>query len=496
MLDNIKRLGSHVIIYGFGNVGNRIVGFLLVPIYSRYLSPADYGVLALVTMFAQVLYTFMNMGQSSALFRTYFRHDTPEGRQTVITTSLWLILVLSFPIGLLALVLSKPLATMLAGSPQYAFWVALGIGGVAFKTLLRVPQAVLRAREQSRAFAGLSVVQTIVTLVLAIFFVVGLHLGGRGVLLSQLLAEVLLCVYLIPVIIKGLAFRFSLTDAKELLGYGLVLMPGALLSFVIHLADRYFLKLFVSVSAVGIYALGYRIGEVLYMAIMAFELAYPQFVYGHLKKPGAKDLYARVCTYYLAGLGATWLVVSIFAEETVRIMAHPAYYEAYRVVPWIAGAFLFQGLGTVWNISMFVHKIVKFRLLTSIATAIVSLGLNLTLIPRYHMMGAAAVALFSFIFQFLVQARIGYHLFPVPHEWGRVFRLAAVGAGIYAIGVLVNWGSMPMALLGKSILLVLAPGVLYLIGFFEAREIAGIKSVVMAFRRGQMSALPVRGSGK
>ena len=82
MFDKIKRLGSHVIIYGFGNAGTRMVGFLLIPVYSRYLTPEDYGVLALVTMFAQVLYTFMNMGQSSALFRTYFRHDDPEARQT------------------------------------------------------------------------------------------------------------------------------------------------------------------------------------------------------------------------------------------------------------------------------------------------------------------------------------------------------------------------------------------------------------------------------
>src|SRR5437762_4971560 len=95
MFDKIRRLVSHVVIYGFGNAGTRVVGFLLVPVYSRYLTPEDYGVLALVTMFGQVLYTFMNMGQSSALFRTYYRHDDPEERNTVITTSLWLILTRS-----------------------------------------------------------------------------------------------------------------------------------------------------------------------------------------------------------------------------------------------------------------------------------------------------------------------------------------------------------------------------------------------------------------
>jgi O-antigen/teichoic acid export membrane protein len=493
MFDKIKRLGSQVVIYGFGNAGTRMVGFVLIPVYSRYLTPEDYGVLALVSMFAQVLYTFMNMGQSSALFRTYFRHDDPEARQTVITTSLWLILTLSFPIGLLALVLSKPLSSLLAGSPDYAVWVALGIGGVAFKSLLRLPQAVMRAREQSRRYSLLTVAQTIVALVLAVLFVVGLHLGGRGVLLSQLIAEVLICLYLVPEMVRGLSLRFSKSDAKELLGYGVVLMPGALLSFVIHLADRYFLKIFVSVGAVGIYALGYRIGEILYIVLLAFELAYPQFVYGHLKNPDAKTIYARVCTYYLAGMGFIWLVVSLFAEETVKIMAHSSYHEAYRVVPYIAGAFLFQGLGTVWNISMFVHRIVKYRLMTSMLTATVSLGLNFLLVPRYGMMGAAGAALGSFMFQFAIQARIGYHLYPVPHEWGRILRLVGVGAGVYAVGSLIHWGSIPTALAGKGLLILAAPALLLATGFFEDGETKRLKSLVASFRRNPITPAEVRG---
>ena len=109
MFDKIKQLIGHVLIYGFGNIGNRIVGFLLIPVYSRYLTPADYGVLALVGMFDQILYAVMNMGQSSALFRTYFAHDDAKGHETVVTTSLWLIVCLSMPIGLLGLVLSKRL---------------------------------------------------------------------------------------------------------------------------------------------------------------------------------------------------------------------------------------------------------------------------------------------------------------------------------------------------------------------------------------------------
>ena len=143
MFDKIKRLIGHVLVYGLGNAGTRVIGFLLIPVYSRFITPEDYGVLALVGMFGQVLFTIMNMGQNSALFRTYLSHDDARGRETVISTSLWLILVLSFPIGLLSLILARPLSILLSDSPAYSFWVVLAIGGVAFKTLLRLPLAVL-----------------------------------------------------------------------------------------------------------------------------------------------------------------------------------------------------------------------------------------------------------------------------------------------------------------------------------------------------------------
>ena len=496
MFDRIKTLVTHVVIYGFGNAGNRLVGFLLIPIYSRYLTPADYGVLALVAMFGQILYAFMNMGQSSALFRTYFRNDNPTRRETVVTTSLWLILGLSFPVGLLALVLAKPLAWLLTGSPAYTMWVVVGIAGIAFKTLLRLPMAVLRAREQSHAYAAVSFAQTMAGLVLALIFVVGLHLGGQGVLLSQLLAEVLICLYILPVVLRGLRARFSANDAKDLLGYGLALIPAALLSFVIHLSDRYFLKVFVSVSAVGIYALGYRFGEILYFVIVAFELAYPQFLFGHLKNPEAPTLYARVCTYYLAILGAAWLAVSLPAEQIVRIMAHPAYHEAYHVVPWIAGAFLFQGLGVTWNVGMQVHRIVKYRLLISATTAVLSLALNFLLIPRFGMMGAAVAALTCFVVQFAIQMVVGNRLYAVPYEYGRVARLILVGASIYAVGSAIDWGSTVSALTGKALFMLSAPLLLYAVGFFEPGEMSRVKQLLDGLRRRARPLAQARDSGE
>jgi len=486
----IKKLLTHSLVYGLGNSANRIVGFFLLPLYSRYIPPEDYGVLALVGMFGEVLFILTNLGQSSALFRTYFQHEDAQARETVITTSLWLVLTLSFPIGLLALALAEPLAKLITGNPAYTVWIMLGVGGVLFRTLERLPLAILRAREESRRYAFSSLIKTTISLVLAILFVVGLQLGGRGVLMSQLFAELLLCAYLVPVTIRGLKLRYASTDARNMLGYGIYLIPTALGSFVLQLSDRYFLKHYATLSAVGIYSLGCRLSEMLSFPMHAFELAWPQFLFSNAKNPDAPVLYARVFTYLLAVLGLLWLMISLLAEEIVSLMVHASYHEAYRVVPWVAGAFLAQSLNYAGNVGINLQRKVKYRPLILMTTAALNLTLNFLLIPAHGMMGAAIATFASYTFQSLFRVVVSYRLYPVPYEYGRLLRLAAIIAGLYCAGSYIPWGSVWTGVAGKTSLITAFPLCLYVSGFFEAGELARFKGLMSNIKQRSGLRLP------
>ncbi len=471
MLDQIGRLVRHTVVYGLGNAGGRVIGFVLIPVYTRYLTPEDYGVLALVGLLGQILFVVVNMGQGTAVFRTYFAHDEAERRQAVVSTALWLILTCSFPVGLLALALAEPLGRVLTGSTTYTAWVMLGIGGVLFKNLLRLPFAVLRAREESARYTWYALARTATGLVLALLFVVGLTLGGRGVLLAQLLTEVLLCAALLPATLRGLPVRFSGADARDLLGYGIYQIPTGLFGFVLNLSDRYFLKHFGSLRTVGLYALGYRFGELLHLAMWAFGLAWPPFLFEHRRSPDAPRLYARVFTYVLAVIGFLWLAVSLLAEEMVMLMARPAFHGAARVVPWIAAAFVLEGLTHVGSIGLQLHRKVRYRPATMAATAALNVALNWVLVPRYDMMGAAVALVASYAAWFLLRALLSQRLYRVPYEYGRIARLAAVGGVTYALGETVPWGAVPVAVAGKGLLLAASPALLYASGFFEPGEL-------------------------
>jgi O-antigen/teichoic acid export membrane protein len=483
MYKKLRTLIAHTLVYGLGSSGTRAIGFFLIPLYTRYLTPADYGVLALVSMFDQILFIVMNMGQSSALFRTYFSHDDPTARQTVLTTSLWLILIATLPVGLLAMVLSQPLSVLLTGSSMYTYWVAIGVGGVAMKTIGRLPFAVLRAKEASRQYSWFSCARTGIGIVLAIVFVAGLRQGGRGVLMSQLVAELAMCVVLIPLTLKGLPLKYSRRDAGDLLGYGIYLMPSGLLNFILNLGDRYFLKHFGSLSSVGLYALGYRFAEIMRFVMQAFQLAWPQFLFANKKSADAPALYARVFTYTLAVMGLIWLVLAMFAKDIVSVMAAPAFREGYRVVPLIAGAFLFDALAVVGNVGMPMHKKVKFRPLILAIVAGLDIALNLALVPTWGAIGAATAIFVTFGLKCFLEMLVGYRLYPVPYEYGRVLRLSAVGAATYWVGTSIAWGSLAMSIGGKLFILLCAPVALYATSFFEPQELRGLRVSLSSVRR-------------
>ena len=317
----------------------------------------------------------MNMGQSSALFRTYFRHDdrgerarrsSPPRSGSSSTLSLP-----DRPAG------ARPVEAPVVAPRRQSGLRACGSRSASAAWRSRRCCGCRRpscARASNRAATPCSTVaQTIVALVLAIIFVVGLHLGGRGVLLSQLVAEVLICLYLFPAMVRGLSLRFSKPRRQGSPG----LRVGARSRRAPELRDPPVRPLLPEDLRLGrrgghLRARVPHRGDPLPRAPRLRAGVSPVRLRPS-QEPGCQD-------HLLPGLhvlpAPAWASSGSSSRSSPRRPSRswriPRTTTRTCVVPWIAGAFLFQGLGTVWNISMFVHRIVKYRLMTSIATATMS----------------------------------------------------------------------------------------------------------------------------
>lgn len=488
MVEKFKNLLSHSIVYGLGSYAGRVVNFLLLPLYTFYLTPQDYGVLALVGTLGQILFVFLNLGQSTSIFRFYLRREHEEEKNTVISTALLQLVFVAIPVGGLLLLMSGSVAQMLLGGAQYRFFIWLGCLTVVFKVFLRVPFAIMRAQEQSKRYAVWTTIHTLLTSVLAIVFVVGWKQGVQGVLLSQLITELLLCLVLLGAVLRWLPLRFSGAESKALLSFGLPLIPAGIAGFALDLSDRYFLKHYTDLHQVGLYSLGYRFGEIIYMCAGAFQLAWPTFVFGNEKAANARSLYSYATTYYVGGMLFLCLAVSLFARELIYTMAAPAFHGAYVVVPLIALSGLFEGLTFVGSIGMNLQHKTIYRAVVVICAGLVNVVLNFLLIPTHGMMGAAVSTLVAFMFQSVLTFVIALHFYHIPYEYLRMTKATVIGLGIYALSLSIPAAPMLHAVGEKALLLLLYPLLLWVSGFFQPRELAYVKTFFLTMKNRMMLA--------
>jgi O-antigen/teichoic acid export membrane protein len=491
MRKKIQELLHDAVLYGMGNYLSKVVGFLLIPVYTRYLTTSDYGILALTGVFGSILFVIINMGQSSAIFRSYFDSDDPKLRDAVISTGFRLLLVISLPVSLIPVFLSGEVARHLLDNP--ALWIFIVITAVATlsKEFARIPFAVMRAERQATRYAAFSIVRTLLNILLAIALVVGFEQGVLGVLIGQCAAEIALCLVLYPSLLASLKPAFSGKVARDLLSYGLPFVPAGLCSFLLNLSDRYFLKHYTSMEEVGLYALGYRFGEIIWLLVWAFQLAWPPFLFSNRKSPTAPQLYARVTTYYVAGMAYIWLAISVFAREVIMLMAAPSFHAAYQVVPLIALASLLHGVAFLGAVGISLERKTIYHPFIVGAAALLNVILNFLWIPTYGMMGAAYATVASFLLQCLITPAIALRFYFVPYEYARLLRIVVISGGLYFCSSWVSDASLALVTSEKALLLCLYPLLLVLTGFFLPEELLYLRRMARALR----SRLVVFGNG-
>lgn len=471
MLDKFKSLLGNTLIYGLGNYGVKIIGFLLIPLYTRYLSPSDYGIIALVAMFSQVMFVVLNLGQGFSLFRFYYDKDSDQARERVVAAAMWIVLLFSVPLAFLPIVFSRPLAQAILGDSGLWYLMLIGTATVLCKVLLRMPFSLMRAGDKASRYATWSVVRNGLTTFLALALVAGVHLGATGVVLSQFLADFTMCVLLTGVTFRMLRAGFHWSDIKKQLLFGLPLIPAGAAAFALDLLDRWFLKHYSSVGEVGIYSLGYRFGEILSFVVTAFQLSWPQFVFSHRKQEDAPELFAQMTSYWVALLFFMWLGLSVAAPELLRVMATPAYYGAAAVVPIVAFAQALDGLTFTVNIGVLLSKKSYLRMAAVVAAAVVNIALNFLLIPRYGMLGAAWATLVGFLVQVSVALSLSLREYWIPYHWFRVLSAIGMAIGIFLVSTQVTLSSIPLSIAVKAVLLSLYPLTLLVLGFFQREDL-------------------------
>jgi len=473
----IGRLAKHSAIYGLGGLVSRVLAVLLLPLYTRYLTPADYGAVETLVALTAVLVTILRLGISSAFFRFYFDSKEPAHRLRVVRTSFWFTMAMATA-GLVAgLVLAEPISQALFATGDRAMLVRAAFVLLWAQMNYEQLTALFRVEERSVQFVFASLANVLITVAATVAFVVALEWGATGVVVGNFTGT--LCVYAVLLAYRreqlGLVLDRPLL--REMNRFGMPLVPSALALWALNFSDRFFLVKLDGADEVGLYSIGVRIASAMVLLLTAFRTAWPAFAYSIEDEGEARRTYGFVLTYL--SYVACWLALALglLSPWLVRLLTTPDFYEASRVVAPLAFAAAAFGGYIVISIGVGRARRTQFNWVVTGAAAALNVALNLILIPRYGMMGAAVATVAAYSAMFLGMAWWSQRVYPVPYQWRRVATLGAVAVGLCVLGKALDAG-LPLAIA----LTLVYPVALLPAGFYLPAELRRVRRLVAPAR--------------
>ena len=478
MQKEIISLSKNTLIYGLGHILARVVTFLLLPLYTNVFTPDEYGIISLAYVIMGFMSVVMHYGLDAALMKRYIQSDLTE--KTIYFSSAWVsFFITSILFGMIITLFRKFFSPILLGTNDDRLILLVG-WIIALDVMWSIPQLIFRAEEKPFAYIVFSLTNVIGSLLLNILFVLQFKMGVYGVLLSNFIISTILFIVTIPFIYNRINFKkASIYSWRKMMKFGLPLLPSGVFAMMMELADRYILKQMTDLYTVGIYSSGYKLGMLMMLIVMGFNMAWQPFF---LKMGGGneyKPLYARINSYVFALLGFIWVILLLWVDNIVRMkfggisLYGEQYWSSTLIVPWISLGYVFYGLYLMQLPGVFHQEKSLWIAISRAIGAISNIIFNLYLIPIYGGQGAAIATCISFIIMFIIMFMVNSRLFPISYEWGRIIRI------MFTMGIIsFLYYISSQDYTNKYILTLYYPFALLLTGFLYKSEVKIIKKTI------------------
>jgi O-antigen/teichoic acid export membrane protein len=387
-------------IYGLGQMLSSLASIVMLPLYTRKLTPADYGVTAILDLTATLLTLMIASGLGAALLRYHQDAGTHEEEATMWWTGLSVVGALTIGLVGPALLFRDWLsaATLGAAEVDGGFFFLLTLGSVACNVLSQTVILYFRIRTWAWLTVLLALASLFVNIGLNVYFLVQLQWGITGVLAGNLITQALFALIRLGIALPRWGrFRFDRRLALNLGRFGAPVVAALLLATAMHQANRYLLVQFVDLESGGVYALAAQIAQgVNTLVLVPFSGVWVVSMYDIARQPNAREVFAKVFEYFVYGVLLVMLGVSLFAKPILALFATPAYAAAAPLVPIICFSLVFYGLDIHLRVPALLAKRTLSLVPPNAIGAALNIGLNLWLIPIYGIVAAAWVGVATY----------------------------------------------------------------------------------------------------
>ena len=444
----LRSLAGNASLYAVSNALQRGVALLLVPLYARHFTTAEFGAMDQIHQSILLLMVVTTLGLPQGLVRgIHLDTQTEEERSRLLGALLAVILPVVGGTALLLSVFREPLAAFLFRGEGRVEWIVLGAGYFLALSLFLMPLELLKVRMQASRYVAWSLAGFALVVAGNVYLVAARDWGLRGMLLANLTAYGLLAAALWIFAAPTVRFNLEWRRLAPLFAFGLPMLPALLGRRVLDAADRYMIPWYHDLDALGVYVMGAKVAAILEaLLLVPFLYAWQPFFYSLAGDPGAPKVFARVTRLMAQALALLVLAVTALRAPILELLGRGRFAEAAPIVSILVLSVACNGLQYCVSAGIHLRRRLVSEMFLMLGAAALNLILNVALIPRYAGAGAAWATLLAYAFYLAGSWRLAQRFYPVPYEWGRLLNVAVQTAAAGFALMLIDAPALRLAI--------------------------------------------------
>jgi len=440
-------------VYGFFRFISRFGAFFIIPIYWHFLSPKDYGILALTAVLQGVLYPVVNLGLHGSVSRFYYEW-TQEERAKKIGT-LWLSSIL---IALLFVFLIEATANyvfpILFKNVSYNPFFRIMLWTILFNSFRLFPFNILRVTEKVKTFGIISFLSFLVNAIIVIFLLVVMDFKVLGVLLGGLVNGGIWAIFWIIWMSKRMKLNLDISFIKEEFYYSLPSLPINIIDSIGKNFDRYLLEKYLGLTQLGYYSIGNRFGNYYNQVNSSLKTAWFPMAYKMLiQRKDMKKILPSLSLFYFYILTIFALSASLLLKEIIFWFGKEKFIEAYKYVPLFILVYLIMNFATAWGRGLDLAKKPQYALFSTICGAAVGITLFYIFIPKFGTYGALGALLISSFVRTFIFVLLAHIFYPRKFLLKKVLLICLPLAFVFLVGYHIEFDSTIASFLVKCLLI-------------------------------------------
>jgi O-antigen/teichoic acid export membrane protein len=477
MLSKVRKIGTNTIYYGLGNILNKSLGFILIPIYSRVIPISQYGVLAILELFILLLLALLNFGITSGHERFFFLEKNKQEYDKFLFNNVIGLFIFSLLSLSIITIFSSQLSMLFWSTKDYSACILLGIVITFVEINNLIPFQVLQYEGKPLNYILTNLVRLLLSVLATIYFVLSLKMGIEGILYGRLLGSGLTMLFqLLTVLIPRMVAHFDIRKIVISMRYGLPISFSLIGYLIFASSDRYMINWLLDERQTGMYGFGYKIANIVMLMVQSIGIGYLPLMYQQEKETDNVRFYRKMLFYYSFIMTYAVLFFLFFYKIILWPIVHnKEYWNGVSIVPYMSTAFLIMGMNYFVNIGMTLKNKTRYYFIPTFIAALVNIGLNFIFIKNFGFLGAAISALISQALNTFLITLISNRFMHIGFEWGKIFTVFGLALVIFIIGAGIDYEHKILIAAIRIILLALFPVVLYKFQIFEDIEVQRVK---------------------